>query len=125
VSANTKATRAKAEEKIIELAKKGSVMIFGYQVTEALKSRLELKTYCIHLDTDLKVGLFVKTATGNTRGVLSLSDDYIIGVDIRFAIEATVVIVRENMPDRETIAQMSARGVRTIGEIVSHLFIVG
>ncbi len=95
-------------------------MIFGYQVTEKLKSRLEQKNYCIHLETELKVGLAAKTAAGNTRGVFSLSDDYIIGVDIRFAIEATVVIARENMPDRETIAQMSARGVRTIEEIISH-----
>lgn len=52
-----------------------------------------------------------------------MSDKYIVGVDLRTMEEATVIIASKNLPDREILSQMTARGVRTMGEMVTHLFV--
>ena len=54
-----------------------------------------------------------------------MSDKYIVGVDLRTMEEATVIIASKNLPDREILSQMTARGVRTMGEMVTHLFVQG
>jgi len=39
--------------------------------------------------------------------------------------EATVVIVSKTLPDSETVNQMTAQGVRTMGEICAFIFFQG
>ena len=48
-----------------------------------------------------------------------------MGVDVRFGKEASFVIVADRMLDIEVILQMAARGVQTLGDVVSHIFLVG
>lgn len=50
---------------------------------------------------------------------------YYIGIDIKFAVVATVVIFNPKILDRETVIQMAARGVRKYGDQDVYIYIVG
>ena len=50
---------------------------------------------------------------------------YYIGIDIKFAVEATVVILNPKILDRETVIKMAARSVRNYGDQDVYINIVG
>jgi hypothetical protein len=103
-----------AEKKVAELAKTNPVIIFGMPVGDKLKKMLEPGLYSAHLATDDQVKLAVTTASSKLLGVISMVDKYIVGADVRLINEATVVIVAKELPNRVSVNQMTARGVRTI-----------
>ena len=120
-----KSARKASEERILALAEKGPVFIFGLSISAEFKARLSNDIYVANLTTDDHVRTAIKSAAGKSKGVLSMTEGYYIGIDIKLAVEATVVICAPKIFDRDTVCQMAARGARNYGDQEVFIFIVG
>ena len=60
-----------------------------------------------------------------SRGAVGLPFSHHIGVDLRWQVDAYVVIVHDSIPDSETVRQTISRGTRSYGPQEGILFAVG
>ena len=59
------------------------------------------------------------------RGVIGLNLEGGLGVDLRFAEDASVLVLTENLPEPEDSHQMAGRGVRSFADKEAHIYYVG
>lgn len=95
---------AAAKTEIIQLAKLGPIIVFGLSAVKELELEKE-KTlnglYIALINNQNDVHTAELTAINLDRGIVCLAQEYAVGVDIKFKVDAFVVIVSTDPPGQE------------------------